>query len=84
MPAFKNALGRLRRRRRQNIEIRPAQEEKRKRLGQGLECYPTLELRAENAIHSNSGRLFRKKLKGMDMAPEGVQPWLPTFAWLQV
>ena len=84
MPAFKNALGRLRRRRRQNIEIRPAQEEKRKRLGQGLECYPTLELRAENAIHSSSGRLFRKKLKGMDMAPEGFQPWLPNFAWLQV
>ena len=27
MPAFKNALGRLRRRRRQNIEIRPAREE---------------------------------------------------------
>ena len=82
MPAFKNALGRLRRRWRQNIEIRPAQEEKR--LGQGLECYPTLELRAENVIHSSSGRLFRKKLKGMDMAPEGFQPWLPTFTWLQV
>ena len=29
MPAFKNALGRLRRRWRQNIEIRPAQEEQR-------------------------------------------------------
>mgnify|MGYP002259951469 FL=1 len=29
LPAFKNALGRLRWRRRQNIEIRPAQEEKR-------------------------------------------------------
>ncbi|KAK2548771.1 Glucose-dependent insulinotropic receptor [Acropora cervicornis] len=29
MPAFKNALGRLRRRWRQNIEIKPAQEEKR-------------------------------------------------------
>ena len=29
MPAFKNALGRLRRRWRKNIEIRPAQEEKR-------------------------------------------------------
>ena len=29
MPEFKNALGRLRRRWRQNVEIRPAQEEKR-------------------------------------------------------
>ena len=82
MPAFKNALGRLRRRRRQNIEIRPAQEEKR--LRQGVECYPTLGLREKNAIYSSSGRLFRNKLKGMDMAPEGFQPWLPTFAWLQV
>ncbi len=80
MPAFRNALGRLRRRWRKNIEIRPAQEEKR--LGQGLECYPSPELRAENAIHS--ARLFRKKLKRMDMAPEGLQPWLPSFAWLQV
>ena len=77
MPAFKNALGRLRRSWRQNIEIRPAQEEKR--LGQGLECHPTLELRAKNKIHSAC--LFRKKLKGMDKAPEGSQPWLPTFAW---
>ena len=66
MPEFKNALGRLRRRWRQNIEIRPAQEEKR--LGEGSECYSTLQLRAENAIHS--ARLFSRELKGMDIAPE--------------
>ena len=66
MPEFKNALGRLRRRWRQNIEIRPAQEEKR--LGEGSECYSTLQLRAENSIHS--ARLFSRALKGMDIAPE--------------